>query len=737
MQLVHNRRELIAGIGALVGVLALNALVAHHQAGRLREDSSRVAHTHEVLAALEHVVSSLTTAETNYRGYVITADSAYLDRYHKAWDAHIASIEQVERLTTDNPKQQAALPEIKSVAAARHEQMERGITLRDTQSFEVVRDFVGTNQGVETSGRLQSLVGQMQARERELLSVRARENRSAYRSLVLSNLAAALLALVGVAAFLWLLNRYLRAISRATALIHEQRQLLEAMLISIGDGVIATDAAGHVVLLNAVAQQLTGWKQPDAIGRPLSEVFQIVNEETRRPVENPALRALREGRILGLANHTVLISRDGSEWPIDDSAAPIRDAQGRMNGAILVFREIRERKRQQAELQRHVNALNEADRRKDEFLATLAHELRNPLSPLSNALQIWPLVENDRHEMEQLRQMMERQVQQMTRLIDDLLDVSRITRGKIELRTQSVDVNTLISGAIEAVQPFVTACGHQLTVTLADAPAIVEGDVARLIQVFGNILHNAAKYSGPKGRIGIAVRRVDEEVVVTIEDNGPGIPPHMLRQIFEMFQQVDQTLERSHGGLGIGLTLVKRLTELHRGRVEAFSDGPGQGSRFVVTLPLSHASSEAGLSGGTSQHDGSLPRLRILVVDDVEASARTLMMMLRSIGQEVAAVHDGSSAVDYVLHNSPEVVFLDIAMPGMSGYDVARAIRQHPGLADVFLVALTGYGQEDDRRKAIEAGFNHHLTKPTSIEALEQILSTRPEPTRHEAPQVT
>ncbi|MGQ0636816.1 MAG: CHASE3 domain-containing protein [Planctomycetaceae bacterium] len=384
-------------------------------------------------------------------------------------------------------------------------------------------------------------------------------------------------------------------------------------------------------------------------------------------------------------------------------------------------------------LARSTSALLEADRRKDEFLATLAHELRNPLSPISNALQLWPKVERDPERMEELRQIMERQLRQMTRLIDDLLDVSRINSGKIELRKQPADLNTLIAVAIESVQPFVESADQHLTVDSPREPLIVEGDVARLTQVFSNILHNASKYAGRQGRIQIAVERRGKTALVSISDNGPGIPPQMLTRIFELFQQVDQTLERSHGGLGIGLTLVKRLVEMHGGEVEARSAGPGKGSEFIVTLPVFAAGTNASDPPAAQQFSSetsSLPRLKILVVDDVRASAKTLAMLLRSLGQEVWVEHDGPAALATARVTRPEVIFLDIAMPGMSGYEVARQVRVDPACHDVFLVALTGYGQEEDRRRAIEAGFDRHVTKPVSLASLEQLLMFRPQTER-------
>ncbi len=395
-------------------------------------------------------------------------------------------------------------------------------------------------------------------------------------------------------------------------------------------------------------------------------------------------------------------------------------------------RRVEERQRQLefeiAERMQMSEALREADRRKDMFLATLAHELRNPLAPLVNALEIWPSVAGDAARTEQLRSMMDRQIRQMIRLIDDLLDVSRITRGKIQLRVERVDLRDVVSDAIESIRPMVQSCQHRLTVSMPEVPLWVEGDTARLTQIFGNVLHNAAKYTVGDGAIDVAVAVRDQRAVVSVHDNGPGIPPEMLKEIFEMFHQVDQTLDRAHGGLGIGLTLAKRLIEMHGGHIEAHSDGVGKGSQFILTLPLCAPASPQPqpLTTTPRRKAPSVPAHRVLVVDDLPELADSLAALLGVIGQEVWTAHDGPSAIDAVLAHRPDVVFLDIAMPGMDGYQVAQHLRAREELRGTVLVALTGYGQEQDRERALAAGFDHHLTKPTSLDALGQVLSQVP-----------
>lgn len=735
-----RQRVLFIGIGVLCLLIIFNAALSYHQTRELKEAADWVAHSQKALAAVEQLVSTLKDAETGQRGFLITDDPMFLEPYNDALANYEKRLDRIANLTVDNPYQQECISRLRGLVKERLNSLARVLALRKDHGIDAAREAIRSGLGREAMVNIRALAAEMEQHEGVLLEQRAQANKQVYRSNIVSGILVALLGLFGIGAFAWLLRRHLNAQERSSALIHEQRELLRATLASIGDAVIATDAEGNVTFLNAIAQTLTGTSQGEATGRPLDDVFHIVNEETRNAIENPIRRALREGKVVGLANHTVLIAKDGTEWPIDDSAAPITSEAGRSSGAVLVFREIKERKRQENELRLNMEALREAnqrkdelmaelkegDRRKDEFLATLAHELRNPLSPISNALQLWPLVENDHEEMNRLRGMMERQIRQITRLINDLMDVSRISRGRIQLQKENIDLGTIISGAVESVQSLIDASGDRLTLALPVEPIIIEGDVARLTQVFGNILHNAAKYAGRNGVIWIAADRRDGQAVVSIRDNGPGIPKNMLSQVFEMFKQVDQTKDRSFGGLGIGLSLVRQLVELHGGTVEARSDGPGMGSEFIVTLPADHSSQPESTTHHTLQQVSRVPRHRILVVDDVEASASTLAMILTSIGQDVATANDGQSAIRQVLEFKPDLVFLDIAMPEMDGYEVARRLRANEGLKGLVLVALTGYGQEEDRRKAIEAGFNHHLVKPTSIDELTQLLLTLP-----------
>jgi signal transduction histidine kinase/ActR/RegA family two-component response regulator len=375
------------------------------------------------------------------------------------------------------------------------------------------------------------------------------------------------------------------------------------------------------------------------------------------------------------------------------------------------------------------DALREADRRKDEFLATLAHELRNPLAPIRNAVALFRTKRGLDAEVQWGHEVIQRQVELLVRLVDDLLDMSRVSRGLVELKRVPVSLSDVISAALETSRPLVEARGHTLEVALQSDSLGVHGDPTRLAQVLANLLNNAAKFTPPGGRIRLEARRDGRALMLRVVDNGIGIPREMLTRIFDLFAQVDRSLERTTGGLGIGLSLVRRLVELHGGKVEARSAGPGQGSEFIVTLPRALdvdvttpvAPPMLAARGGAAR--------RVLVVDDNRDSADSLAMLLRVLGHEVEVAHDGVEALRLAARVQPDVVLLDIGLPRINGYDVARQLRQMPWARSILLIAVTGWGQDEDRRRSRESGFDRHLVKPVDLAALQNLLASDDPPT--------
>ena len=388
-----------------------------------------------------------------------------------------------------------------------------------------------------------------------------------------------------------------------------------------------------------------------------------------------------------------------------------------------IVRDITERKQLERELRQRLADLAEADRQKNEFLAMLAHELRNPLAPMRNALHLMKMPGADGNVVKMSRDVMERQLHQLVRLVDDLLDVSRIIRGRIDLRREPVDLSVAVARAVETAQPVVDAHGHHLSVSLPDPPVLVEADPMRLAQVIANLLTNAAKYTEKAGQIFLGVAREGDEAVIRVCDTGLGISAAFLPHVFDLFSQGDRSLARSQGGLGIGLTLVRRLVEMHGGSVSAASEGAGRGSEFTVRLPaLSKERTAEFLGAGTSPRTTAALQRRVLVVDDNVDAADSIAVILQMSGFDVRCVYDGLSVLQVADSYGPDVIVLDIGLPGMSGYDVARELRKRPRFRDTPLVALTGYGQDEDRRQSREAGFDHHLTKPVDPQALQTLI---------------
>ena len=1137
----------LVGAGLVIAILVASATVTNRDIKRLYDDTALVAHTQEVFNSLDRVMSLVKDGETGQRGYLITGETRYLEPYESAIVLLPPEINRLATLTADNPDHQAAMPKLRELVESRIEKLKEVKELREEQGFEAARQVPVMDRGKELMDALRAHIAQMADYEHSLMAERSQQSTRSFQRALTTSLVSLAVALASVAAFIALVNRNLRNKTQAAALLHHEREKFEVTLSSIGDGVIATDTEGRVSFLNQVAESLTGWKPAEALNQPLEEVFDIVNETTRLKVENPAIRALEVGKIVGLANHTSLIHRNGSERAIADSAAPIRGLDGELLGAVLVFRDVDEERtferalvasearktailntaldciitcdhegrvvefnpaaertfgyrrdeilghelaelivppkfrdqhrqgmlrhlesgesnilnqrlelpgmradgsefpaelaitripgagpamftaylrditeRKQAEktlaqrmnllaltaevskslaigetssemlqgcaeaLVKHLDAalariwlfnaeanalelrasaglftqidsphpviplgklkvgmiaetraphltnsvigdpqivdqlwasqnglvsfagypliieeqlvgvmavfarhalmedtiqimesvgrevavaidrqrairavqeaeeqfrllaetipqlawmtgpdgtiewynqrwydytgktpeemlgwgwqsvhdpnelprvmtrfqaaistgepwedtfplrrfdgvfrwhlsrahplrdtngeivhwfgtntditeerelaenlravaaeLSEANRRKNEFLATLAHELRNPLAPIRTGLELMKLAANDPTIVAEARGMMERQALQMVRLIDDLLDVSRITQGKLQLRKSRVELAEVVRNSVEASRPLISEAGHELTIDVPQEPISLYADPSRLAQVISNLLNNAAKYTPHGGRIWLNVRRERNEVAIRVKDTGMGIPAEMQKRVFEMFAQIDRPLERGNTGLGIGLTLVKRIVEMHDGTIEIHSAGEHQGSEFTVRLPLfEEAESAATNDSGLASAAAALPPSKIIVVDDNRDAAETLRAVLSIMGHEIRVVHDGVEAVEAAELFQPDLVVMDLGMPRLNGFEAAKRIRQQPWGNEMVLIALTGWGQTDDRERSKAAGFDYHLTKAADPTALEQLLGT-------------
>jgi PAS domain S-box-containing protein len=516
---------------------------------------------------------------------------------------------------------------------------------------------------------------------------------------------------------------------RAERTLTRERQWLRTTLESIGDAVIATDEAGRIVFMNRVAEALTAWRASDAQGRECSEVFNIVNEITRQPVASPVARVLEEGLVVGLANHTILIAADGIERPIDDSGAPIRDPEGEISGVVLVFRDITERRKlederravasereQLLESERAARAEAErASRIKDDFVATLSHELRTPL----NAILGWAEVlsaHTDPATVKKAVEVIARNTRVQAQLVSDLLDISRIVSGKLDIDQTPVNLRQVIENAVETIQP--TALAKRITIesVLDPESGLVLGDADRLQQVVWNLLSNAVQFTPDEGSIRLVLRRNDGRAEFVVSDTGIGIAPALLPRVFERFRQSEAPTTRRSRGLGIGLSIAKDLVELHGGTIEAESPGEGRGATFTLRLPTDGSPIEKRRDAGSNPSkpfDGdALHGIHILVVDD---DPDTVQMLKRLLEERAATVSTASSALEALaaLEKRPDILVSDIGLPDVDGYELIRRVRAlETDLRLIPAIALTAFIRAEDRTKALRSGYQSHLAKP-------------------------
>ena len=501
----------------------------------------------------------------------------------------------------------------------------------------------------------------------------------------------------------------------------QQYSLTKAITDNATTALFILDEKQQCVFMNPAAEQLTGYNLDEV--RTLNRTFHDLVHHSRSdgsaypdsecPLNNAIpTHAQTKGE-------EIFVHKDGHFFDVAYAASPIHDANGDAVGTVIELRDITERKRIE-------QALRGADQRKDEFIATLAHELRNPLAPISNLLALMKQFENDPKMIRNARDTIERQLNKMVRLVDDLLDVSRITRNTIELKLEAVELKSAINDALEMCRPMIEPLGHEVSLHLPAGPVYLNADAARISQVLGNLINNACKFTPREGRIDISAERVHGEIHIKVKDNGVGIPKEQIGKVFEMFAQVGSAGD-TFGGLGIGLALAKQLTEMHGGTIEARSDGESLGSEFTVRLPTINDSAPVPVER-TETHDAAPSGRRILVVDDNLDSAESMAILLRLSGNECRMAHDGPQSIEIAETFRPDIMLLDIGLPGMGGHEVCSLIRSQPWGKDIWIMAMTGWGQAEDRKRSKEAGFDAHLVKPVDITKLYELIDAIPRP---------
>lgn len=523
---------------------------------------------------------------------------------------------------------------------------------------------------------------------------------------------------------------------KAERRLREQSELLQVTLSSIGDAVIATDIDGKVTFVNPTAADLTGWTMPEAVGKSLNEIFPIINEDTRQTVESPFAAVVEKGVVVGLANHTALINRDKKEIPVEDSGAPIKDADGQIIGVVIVFHDVSERRRVEKErarlLANEQSARAEAEtagRLKDEFLATVSHELRTPLSAILGWAAMLKTGKMDEATLRNALEVIERNARAQAEIIDDILDVSRIITGKLHIESEPVELAPIINLAVETLRPAALAKSIELEVALDDDGATVIGDLDRLQQIIWNLVSNALKFTPENGRIEISLKQVASHAEIKVSDDGAGISEKFLPYVFERFRQSDASTTRTHGGLGLGLSIVKNLVELHGGTITAESPGEGKGSTFTVRLPLadkhqlifppttaneSPTETREAKTISAADNAPNLSGLRVLVVDDDADTLEILDIVLKRYGAAVQTAASAADAFEVFRQWKPDILISDLGMPVEDGFTFIskiRALSPDEG-GNTPAAALTAYVAETDRLKALAAGYQLHIPKP-------------------------
>jgi PAS domain S-box-containing protein len=499
--------------------------------------------------------------------------------------------------------------------------------------------------------------------------------------------------------------------------LRQSEERFRLLVESVRDyAIFMLDPEGRVTSWNAGAERIHGYKAPEIIGRHLATFYPKDAVEKKWPEQELAM-AREHGRF---EEEGVRVRKDGVTFWASVAVTPIYDGDGVLIGYAKVTRDLTDHKR--------IETLEKAERQTNEFLAMLAHELRNPLAPISNALQLLGARPAADPTEQWVREVLQRQTAQLTRLIEDLLDVSRIRRSMISLERRPLDIRSVLREAAEGSMQWMVERGHALSVEhAADEPLTVVGDKTRITQIVQNLLHNAAKYTPHGGKILLSARRESAEVVISVKDNGVGMDAELLESAFNLFKQGQQPLHRPHGGLGVGLTLVHRLVRMHDGTVQALSAGANKGSEFIVRLPAATAAGSTAAPAVRTEPSGALatPR-RVLVIDDNSDAANALRLLLENDGHEVRVAHDGVSGLELAREYRPDYLLLDIGLPRLSGYEIAASVRSDPSLSGTTIVAITGYGQLHDRARTAAVGFDHHLTKPVEFSALQALFRQDP-----------
>ena len=719
------RPRLITGVFTITMFVVISSTALTYWFGnRVLEAHAREQARRELIYNLDQLISAIKDAETGQRGFIITGDYNYLHPYNDA-------VENLPRLLQELAAMQrmgisdSEIEVVRKLIDRKLTELRSTMELRDNAGFEAAAATVRSGEGQRVMEELRRVVGRLRSQQVIALQSDAKisDETTRRRTAVF-----ALTGLINILFLLWAYQRINQSVKeRDKALLaahtrgrelQQQKDLLAVTLASIGDCVLVADEDGRINFMNQVAERVTGWTLDEARGRPTAEVFHILDEQTRQPVANPVEKVLEQGVIVGLANHTLLIRKDGTEIPIDDSGAPIRDPDGAMRGVVLVFRDFSEHRNVDRELRKAKEDAEKANKAKDQFLAMLSHELRTPLTPVLATLNLWEASEDVPASLRPDVQMLRRSIELEARIIDDLLDLTRIARGMLSFSAEDTDVHALVEFLVGLSQSEFQEKRLQISLRL-DAPAhFIHTDVARLQQVLWNILRNAIKFTDTGGAVTLVTSNDDRgNIDITIKDTGIGMTRETLSRLFLPFEQADRSRSGRYGGLGLGMAISNALIELLEGKLTAESEGLGRGSTFTVTFPTVKPAELASEPARVSVP--ARVKVKLLLVEDHADTAHALVRLLESRGYEVANVATVASAVEAVEREEFDLFLCDLGLPDGTGFDLIERLRQKH---DTPAVALTGFGMQQDIERAQQAGFNAHLTKPVNLQKLEATI---------------
>jgi PAS domain S-box-containing protein len=727
------RLRVILTVFLLTGlVVVASAAVAFWFGNRVLHAHKREQRRREGITRLAELLSVMKDAETGERGFIISNDEKFLEPFNHASQRLPAELEELRGFPwIDVNTEEIGL--ITQIVDQRMEKLRNAIELRRDTGFDAAAAIVREGSGKELMDQLRAEVARLQ--ERQAIALR-NDVQSSDRLTRTRTLAFLLTGLLNIGMLAWAYRRItealaerdvaLRESSRRGFELQQQKDLLSVTLSSIGDCVMVTDKDARITFMNPVAEQLTGWKLDEAIGRPTAEVFRIINEHTRQPAENPVDKVMKHGVIVGLANHTILIRKDGNEVPIDDSGAPIRDASGQTRGAVLVFRDFSEHKTAERDLRAAKEVAENANKAKDQFLAMLSHELRTPLTPVLATLNLWEASEDVPQSLHADVQMLRRSIELEARIIDDLLDLTRIARGLLSFSPESTDVHALIEFLVGLSQSEMQNKALKVSLKLNADRHHVFTDAARLQQVLWNVLRNAIKFTENGGNVAITTSNdTDKNIDVAITDDGIGMTPETISKLFVPFEQADRTRNRRYGGLGLGMAISSALVELLDGKLRAESAGLGHGSTFTATFPTSDVTAKPAEPDRMSA--SARGKINLLLVEDHAETARALSRLLKNRGYKIESAATVATGLEAVERGNYNLLICDLGLPDGTGIELIEKVREtHKTPA----IALTGFGMQEDVDRAQRAGFDAHLTKPVSLQKLEstmwQLLQDRP-----------